>query len=99
MLKDSFDFLRIPADIMLFSVVSISVTPNKSHIVNKILSLFVDIVVQFLLDGSQIHRLGNDVKVVHDVELHWVDGLVEPESALEFPAIGEEFLGELLPGS
>ena len=83
---------------MVFSVVSVGISPDQSDIINEVLCAFVDIVVQFLLHSSEIHRFGDYVEVVHDVVLHWVDRLVKPEGSFKFPAVGKKFLGEFLPG-
>lgn len=64
---------------MMFAVVFVAVAPNQVHVLDKVSQILVNIMVQFLFDCTQIHWPFDNVKVIHDVELNWIDWLKEPK--------------------
>lgn len=95
--ETTFQFLCTFANVMFFSVVLITIAPNQRHISYKLTRTWITVMTQFSLDRTHVHRIFDDVKIVQNIELGWLNRIMKPKWPLKSKTLRKNSSCRLLP--
>jgi len=50
---------------------------DQIYVITELLAISVNIRIQFIFDGTEIHWLFDDIKIIAYAKLHWIDWLLK----------------------